>query len=158
MPSFKWLFRLGILLSFAWIAFGQSQPSEVAGTGTPGTAKDAIDSVVTKLSGSLATLRDKAAPQIVAELRKRGIPVSEDGPPINLSTLSALAQSAISGADGQSTTNLQQNGSATLQSLLNKVSQMDGQQVISQLQSKAQRLIQETGSPTAQRERGTDQD
>ena len=88
---------------------------------------------------------------ITAELRSRGIPVDSDGPPLNFATLSAIAQSAVSGTSGQPPSSAGQ--TTTLQSLVKQVSQLDGQQVAAELQSKLQRLIQETGSPKTDSDR-----
>jgi hypothetical protein len=147
MPSFKWIFRLGIVLSFAWIAFNES-PS----TGAGGSAS----SPLTTINSALANLREKAMASITAQLRSRGIPVDSDGPPLNFATLSAIAQSAVSGTNGQSPSNAGQTNN--LQSLVQQVSQLDGQQVAAELQSKFQRLVQETGAPKTEPRRSGEQD
>ena len=142
MPSFKWIFRAGVVLSFAWIAFSESPPTGDAG---------AASSPLTTINTALANLREKAMASITAELRSRGIPVDSDGPPLNFATLSAIAQSAVSGTSGQPPSSVGQ--TTTLQSLVKQVSQLDGQQVAAELQSKLQRLIQETGSPKTDSDR-----
>jgi hypothetical protein len=121
MPSFKWMFRLAILLSFAWIAFGQSPPSDRNGSGATGPSA-AINAALSKVAG----LRDQVTQHIAAVAHSRGLSI------------------------GGGTTNLGQNGGGNVQSMLTNLTQVDAQQIVSQLQSGVQRLIQETGSPNAE--------
>jgi hypothetical protein len=154
MPSFKWMFRLAVVFSFAWIAYGNPQPTDTPG-GAAGSPVTAINSALTKLA---TTLREKAATGITAELRNRGIPIESNGSSTSLASLTDIAKSALSGADRQPATNVGQNSGTNLQSLIARVSQLDEQQVVSQLQSGVQRLIQETGSPNTERGRNTERD
>jgi hypothetical protein len=130
MPSFKWMFRLAILLSFAWIAYGQPQPSNSSGTSTQGGPLNTINSALTKLSQLATALGDGS---------------STNSP--SLSAITENAKSALADARRQFATTLDQNGNVNVESLLTKVSQLDQQQVVSQLQSKVRQIIQQTGSP-----------
>jgi hypothetical protein len=149
MPSFKWLFRLAIVLSFAWIAFSQYQPTIAPSDGTPGAPETALNSALTKLKSLQTTLHEKAAANIITELRNRGIPIDANASSANLESLSTLAKTAVANARSQLVTKLGQSSDPNVQSLLTQISQLDEQQVVSQLQAKVQRLIQETGSPNS---------
>jgi hypothetical protein len=155
MPSFKWLFRLAVVLSFAWIAYSDPQPTNAPG-GAAGSPATAINAALSKLANLKTTLREEAAASIIGELRKRGIPIDSNGSSISLASLSDIAKSALAGADGQSTTNVNPSSGTNLQSLVAQVSQLDEQQVVSQLQTGFKRLVQETGSPNAELGRNTD--
>jgi hypothetical protein len=157
MPSFKWMFRLAILLSFAWIAFGQS-PSDRNGSGAAGPPT-AIDAVLSKVTRQVTAFRDQAAQQIASELRNRGFAIGDNASPVSSATISEFkekAASAIRDAQRQLTTNLGQNGDGNLQSMLTNLSQLDDPQIVSQLQSGVQRLIQQTGSPNPEQRLGAD--
>lgn len=130
MPSFKWMFRLAILLSFAWIAYGKPQPTDANGAGTQGGPLVAINSALTKLS------------QLTTAL---GGGSSTTSP--SLSAITENAKTALADARRQFATTLDQSGNVNVDSLLTKVSQLDQQQVVSQLKSRVQQIIQQTGSP-----------
>jgi hypothetical protein len=152
MPSFKWMFRLAILLSFAWIAFGQSQPSNP--DGAPPTA---IDAALAKVTRAVNGLRDKAIQSIASELRSRGFAIGDNASPIDSASISEFkekAASVIRDAQRQLTTNVGQSNSPDVQSMFTNLSQLDEQQIVAQLQGRVQRLIQQTGSPNAEQRLG----
>lgn len=136
MPSFKWMFRLAILLSFAWIAYGQPQPADPTGASTQGGPVTAINSTLSRLSQMLNTLGNRAS----------------TGSP-SFSGITENAKSAIADVRRQLATTLDQNGNVNVESLLTKVSQLDEQQIVSQLRSGVQRMIQQTGSPNSESKR-----
>lgn len=139
MPSFKWMFRLAILLSFAWIAYGKPQPTDSTSAGTQGGPLAAINSTLTKLS-QLATALGGGS--------------SATSP--SLSAITENAKTALADARRQFSTTLDQNGNVNVESLLTKVSQLDQQQVVSQLKSRLQQIIQQTGSPNPEQRLSAD--
>ena len=137
MRSLKWLLRLPVILSLAWIAFSNSQSD------TPGGAPSPIAQInvaLAKLVNLQTTLRETGGVNILSELRNRGISIPSDGSSTSLASLSDIARSALSG------TKVDQNSGPNLQSLLAQASQLDEQQVVSQLQTGFQRIVQETGA------------
>jgi hypothetical protein len=155
MPSFKWMFRLAILLSFAWIAFGQS-PSDRNGAGGAGPPT-VIDAALAQVTRHVAAFRNQAAQHIASELRNRGFAIGDNASPVSSATISELkekAKSAILDAQRQLTGNLEQNSGTSGQPLITNLSQLDEQQIVSQLQSGVQRLIQQTGSPNPEQRLG----
>ena len=139
MPSFKWMFRLAILLSFAWIAYGKPQPTDSTSAGTQGGPLAAINSTLTKLS-QLATALGGGS--------------SATSP--SLSAITENAKTALADSRRQFSTTLDQNSNVNVESLLTKFSQLDQQQVVSQLKSRLQQIIQQTGSPNPEQRLSAD--
>ena len=148
MSSIKSFFSLAILLACGWLAISQQQPSKL--TGPDGTPRNASDSILSNLTRMITAFSDDAAPRIASELRGRGLSIGDNPSSMSPTSLSAIAEnatSAIRDARRQFTTKLGQNNDANLLSTLTNMSQLDERQIVSQLQSKVQRLIQQTGSP-----------
>jgi len=146
MRTFKWLFRFAILLSFAWIAFGQ--PPTPNPNGVPPTA---IDAALAKVVRHVNAFREQASQRLAVELRNRGIAIGGNDSPLNSAALSELqnkATSAVREVRHQIANNVGQNGEVNVQALLNKASQLDDQQFVSQLQAGVARIIQQSGSPS----------
>ena len=153
MRSLKWLLRLPVILSLAWIAFSNSESAD-----TPGGASSPITQInvaLSKLANLQTTLREKGGASILSELRNRGISIPSDGSSTSLGSLSDIAKSVLSSTDRQSATGVGQNSSPNLQSLIAQASQLDEQQVVSQLKTGFQRIVQDTGSSNAEPERAS---
>jgi hypothetical protein len=136
------------------------QPSTDAPAAAPSSAP-AATAGATSSSGTITVVGDDTTPQVAAELRNRGLSVSEDPATLGSAAMIVIAEDAPNGireSHRKLAPQIAQNKNATILWLLTNMSKMNDAELVGVLQTEAQDLLKERGSANPKLQFATDTD